>query len=142
MADFGDISTGRHGVFGTVFQHARPLGFVTKYRHPVFTARHLERMEQIMRNVCAIFRAELAEFSGEAEHVHLLVNFPPTVASSRLVNSLKDVSSRRLRQEFPGLRRHYWQAKRLWSGSYFAGSAGGAPLSVLRHYIEQQERPA
>ena len=95
-----------------------------------------------MRDVCAIFRAELAEFSGEAEHVHLLVNFPPAVASSRLVNSLKDVSSRRLRQEFPGLRRHYWQAKRLWSGSYFAGSAGGAPLSVLRHYIEQQERPA
>jgi putative transposase len=89
MADFGDISTGRHGVFGTVFQHACPRGFVTKYRHPVFTARHLERMEQIMRNVCAIFRAELAEFSGEAEHVHLLVNFPPTVAISRLVNSPK-----------------------------------------------------
>ena len=69
------------------------LVFVTKYRHPVFTARHLERMEQIMRNVCAIFRAELAEFSGEAEHVHLLVNYPPTVAISRLVNSLKGVSS-------------------------------------------------
>jgi putative transposase len=64
--------------------------------------------------VCAIFRAELAEFSGEAEHVHLLVNFPPTVAISRLVNSLKGMSSHRLRQEFPGLRRHYWQAKRLW----------------------------
>ena len=86
---------------------------VTKYRHPVFTARHLERMEQIMRNVCAIFRAELAEFSGQAERVHLRVNFPPTVAISRLVNSLKDVSIRRLRREFPGLRRHHWQAKRL-----------------------------
>jgi putative transposase len=65
------------------------LVFVTKYWHPVFTARHLERMEQIMRNVCAIFRAELAEFSGEAEHVHLLVKCPPTVAISRLVNSPK-----------------------------------------------------
>ena len=90
---------------------------VTKYRHPVFTARHLERMEQITGYMCADFGRELAELSGEAEHVHLLVNFPPTVAISRLVNSLKDVSSRRLRQEFPGLRRHYWQAKRLWSGS-------------------------
>ncbi|MFI5079859.1 MAG: IS200/IS605 family transposase, partial [Streptosporangiales bacterium] len=59
----------------------------------------------IMRDMCADFGAELAESSGQAQHVHLLVTFPPTVASSRLVNSLKDVSSRRLRQEFPGLRR-------------------------------------
>jgi putative transposase len=68
-------------------------------------------------------------------------NLPPTVALSRLVNSLKGVSSRRLRQEFPDLARHYWRARRLWSGSYFAGSVGGAPLDVLRAYIEQQQRP-
>ena len=78
---------------------------------------------------------------GEASHVHLLVNFPPKVALSKLVNSLKGVSSRRLRQEFPELRRHYWRANRLWSRSYFAGSAGGAPISVLRQCIEQQDRP-
>lgn len=94
-----------------------------------------------MRDVCADFGAELREFNCEANHVHLLVNFPPTIAISRLVNSLKGVSSRRLRQEIPDLRAHYWQAKRLWSGSYFAGSVGGAPISVLRHYIEQQDRP-
>jgi putative transposase len=99
-------------------------------------------MEQIMRDVCADFGCELAEFNGEAGHVRLLVNFPPTVAISRLVNSLKGVSSRRLRQEFPELARRYWQAKRLWSGSYFAGSVGGAPISVLRHHIEQQDRPS
>ena len=118
------------------------LVFVTKYRHQVFGSRHLERMEEIMRDVCADFGAELRKFNGEAEHVHLLVNFPPTMTISRLVNSLKGVSSRRLRQEFPDLRRHYWRAKRLWSGSYFAGSVGGAPISVLRQYIEQQDRPA
>jgi REP element-mobilizing transposase RayT len=50
---------------------------------------------------------------------------------SRL-NSLKGVSSRRLRQEFPELARHYWRVRRLWSGSYFAGSVGGAPLNVVR----------
>ena len=98
-------------------------------------------MEQITGYMCADFGRELAELSGEAEHVHLLVNFPPTVAISPLVDSLKDVSCRRLRQEFPGLRRHYWQAKRLWSGPYFAGSADAAPISVLRHYVEQQEPP-
>ncbi len=107
----------------------------------MFTARHLERMEEITRHVCADFGCELAEFNGEPEHVHLLVNFPPTVAISRLVNSLNGVSSRRLRQEFPDLRRHYWRAKRLRSGSYFAGTLGGAPISVLRQYIEQQDRP-
>jgi putative transposase len=117
------------------------LVFVTKYRHRVFSDTHLRRMEEVMRAVCADFETELVEFNGEANHVHLLVNFPPKVALSKLVNSLKGVSSRRLRQEFPELLRHYWRAHRLWSGSYFAGSVGGAPLSTVRQYIEQQERP-
>jgi putative transposase len=132
-----DIRTGRHCVFAL---HAH-LVFVTKYRHGVFAGRHLERLEEIMREVCADFETDLAEFNGESSHVHLLVNFPPKIALSRLVNSLKGVSSRRMRQEFPDLRRHYYRANRLWSGSYFAGSVGGAPLSVLCQYIEQQNRP-
>ncbi len=117
------------------------LVFATKFRHKVFGDRHLSRMEQIMRDVCADFEAELVEFNGEDNHVHLLVNYPPKVAVARLVNSLKGVSSRRLRQEFPDLAQHYYQANKLWSGSYFAGSAGGAPLSVVKQYIEQQNRP-
>lgn len=138
MADYGDVRTGRHCVF---VLHAH-LVFVTKHRHPVFTSRHLARLEEIMRDVCADFGVELREFNGQANHVHLLVNFPPTIALSRLVNSLKGVSSRRMRQEFPDLRAHYWRAQRPWSGSYLAGSAGGAPITVLRQYIEQQNRPA
>lgn len=133
-----NIRTGRHCAFRL---HVH-LVFVTKYRHPVFSNRHLARCEEIMRSVCQDFEAELVEFNGEANHVHLLVNFPPKVAVSKLVNSLKGVSSRRLRQEFPDLVQHYWRAQRLWSGSYFAGSVGGAPLSIVRQYIEQQNRPA
>lgn len=117
------------------------LAFVTKYRHKVFVDRHLNRMEEIMREVCADFETELVEFNGENGHVHLLMNFPPKVAVSKLVNSLKGVSSRRMRQEFPDLAQRYYRANKLWSGSYFAGSAGGAPLSILRQYIEQQNRP-
>lgn len=94
-----------------------------------------------MRDVCTDFETELADFNGEGEHVHLLVNHPPKVALSRLVNSLKGVSSRRMRQEFPELARHYWRANKLWSGSYFAGSVGGAPLTALHQYIEQQNPP-
>ena len=118
------------------------LVFVTKYRHKVFSTRHLSRMQEVMEEVCADFGVQLAEFNGEADHVHLLVNFPPTVQLSKLVNSLKGVSSRLLRKEFPELEKHYWRARRLWAGSYFAGSVGGAPLSVLCQYIESQERPA
>jgi putative transposase len=137
MADYDDVRTGRHCVF---ILHAH-LVFVTKYRHKVFTDRHLARMEEILRAVCADFECKLVEFNGDNNHVHLLINFPPKVALSKLVNSLKGVSSRRMRQEFPDLVRHYYRANRLWSGSYFAGSVGGAPLTVLHQYIEQQNRP-
>ena len=116
MAELEGIRTGRHGVFAL---HAH-LVFLTKYRHRVFIDAHLSRMETIMRDVCADFETELVEFNGKTNHVHLLVNFPPKVALSRLVNSLKGVSSRRLRQEFPDLVRHYYRANRLWSGSHFA----------------------
>ncbi len=138
MAGDRDVRTGRHCVFAL---HAH-LVFVTKYRHGVFADQHLTRMEQIMRAVCADFDTELVEFNGETDHVHLLVNHPPKVAVAKLVNSLKGVSSRRLRQEFPDLRRHYWRTNRLWSASYFAGSVGGTPLAVVRQYIESQQRPA
>jgi putative transposase len=103
MAEYQNIRTGRHCAF---VLHAH-LVFVTKYRHKVFQDAHLTRMEEIMRAVCADFGCELVEFNGENNHVHLLVNFPPKVALSKLVNSLKGVSSRRLRQEYPELVRHY-----------------------------------
>ncbi|MGS2589611.1 IS200/IS605 family transposase [Streptomyces hebeiensis] len=137
MAEYQNIRTGRHCAF---VLHAH-LVFVTKYRHNVFEDAHLTRMEEIMRAVCADFECELVEFNGANSHVHLLVNFPPKVALSKLVNSLKGVSSRRLRQEYPELVRHYWRAQRLWSGSYFAGSADGPPLSIVKQYIEQQNQP-
>ena len=79
---------------------------MTKYRHPVFTDAHLSRLEDIFQAVCADFGCDLVESNGEAEHVHLLVTYPPTVQLSRLVNSLKGVSSRRLRRSslnWPGI---------------------------------------
>lgn len=79
-----------------------------------------------------------------AGHVRLLVNFPPRKPPCRgwSTRSRVGVSSRRMRQEFPDLRCHYWRAERLWSASCFAGSAGGAPITVLCRYIEQQNRLA
>lgn len=121
------------------------LVFTTKRRGKVLTRDHLARLEAIFRDVCADFEVELREFNGESDHVHLLVNYPPKCRLSELVNSLKGVSSRRLKQEFPSIKA-FWSVKKsrgvLWTPSYFAGSVGGAPLSVLRQYIEQQQRPS
>ena len=102
----------------------------------------LTRCEEIMREVCADFEAELKEFNGEDDHVHLLVHDPPKVQLSKLVNSLKGVSSRYLRQEYDDHVRKYLWGGHFWSGSYFAGSCGGAPLTVVKQYIENQKRPA
>jgi putative transposase len=118
------------------------LVFVTKYRRGVFNADMLTRCEQIMRKVCDDFGAELREFTGEDDHVHLLVHYPPTIAVSRLVNSLKGVSSRYLRQELTGWLNQHIIHGRLWSPSYLAASGEGAPPSTIRQYIEQQRRPA
>ncbi|WP_442933981.1 IS200/IS605 family transposase [Micromonospora sp. CPCC 206171] len=123
-----------------VFTLYAQLVFVTKFRHKVFGDRHLARLEQSCGRRAPTSRRPV-EFNGEGEHVHLLVNFPPKVALSKLVNTLKGMSSRRIRHEFPDLVRHYDRANKRWSASYFAGSVGGAPLTVLRQYIEQQNRP-
>ncbi|MDQ0990827.1 putative transposase [Streptomyces sp. V3I7] len=115
--------------------------FTPKYRRGPFTDEILVRCEEIMRDVCDDFGAELTEFNGETDHVHLLVQYPPKVALSRLVGSLKGVSARRLRQEFPDHIRTYLWGDHFWSPSYFAASAQGAPLEVIKEYIENQKRP-
>lgn len=117
------------------------LVFVTKYRRGVFTQQMLQRCEEIMRDVCADFEAELKEFNGEKDHVHLLVHYPPKVQLSKLVNSLKGVSSRRLRQEYTVQVNRAIMHGHFWSRSYFAGSCAGAPLTVVRQYIDNQRRP-
>lgn len=94
-----------------------------------------------MADVCRDFDAELREFNGEDDHVHLLVHYPPTIALSRLVNSLKGVSARYLRQEFQEHLSQYLWGGHLWSPSYFVGSCGGAPLAVVKEYIGKQKRP-
>jgi putative transposase len=117
------------------------LVFVTKYRRGVLDDAMLSCCEAAMRKVCGDFGAELREFNGEDDHVHLLVEYPPKVAVSALVNSLKGVSARRLRGEFADRVNRHIMHGHLWSPSYFAASCGGAPLSIIRQYIEQQNRP-
>jgi len=82
--------------------------FVPKYRRNVFTKAILESMRLIFNKVCQNFDANLIEFEGEADQVHLLVSYHPEMAS-KLVNSLKGVSSRMLRQQHPEILKYYWK---------------------------------
>ena len=136
MKKSSDIRTGRHCVFKL---HVH-LVFVTKYRKKVFTNEILKDLKVIFKDVCKDFETELVEMNGETEHIHLLLNYPPKVSISKLVNSLKGVSSRLIKKQHPELAKFYWKGG-LWSPSYFAASCGGASLSIIKQYIEQQNRP-
>jgi len=136
MIHESDIRRGRHGVFKL---HVH-LVFVAKYRRRVFDARAIDVLRGIFADVCSDAQATLVEMDGEDDHVHLLVEYPPKVAVSSLVNSLKGVSSRLLRQQRPDIRKRYWKGV-LWSPSYFTSSCGGVPISIVRQYIEQQKTP-
>jgi len=132
-----DLRRGRHVVYNL---HVH-LVFVAKYRRKVFTKEILDDMRGIFESVCTDFEAQLVEFDGEDDHVHLLVNYPPKVSISKLVNSLKGVSSRMIRKKnYPSIKQKLWGGA-LWSPSYFAGSCGGAPITIIRQYIEQQNTP-
>ena len=132
-----DLRRGRHVVFNL---HVH-LVFMAKYRRKVFTKEVLDDMRGIFESVCTDFEAQLVEFDGENDHVHLLVNYPPKVSISKLVNSSKGVSSLMIRKKnYPSIREKLWGGA-LWSPSYFAGSCGGAPISIIQQYIEQQNTP-
>jgi putative transposase len=113
------------------------LVFVTKYRKKVFTEKMIERLHFHFDRVCKDFGCRLVESNGERDHVHLLVEPLPHTTPSRLVNSLKGVSSRLMRKEFPELESYYWKGG-LWSPSYFIASCGGAPLKIIMEYIQNQ----
>jgi putative transposase len=114
------------------------LVFVPKYRKRVISARAFEILRSSWGSVCADFGAELRESGFEDDHVHLLVGYPPKVALSSLVNSLKGVSARRLRSAaLPEVDEKLW-GPHFWSPSYCAVSCGGAPLEIVKKYVERQ----
>jgi len=136
------LRTKRHVVY-SLHLH---LVFVTKYRKNVFTKKMYDRLNFHFDRVCKDFSCKLIETNGQDDHVHLLVETLPQTMPSRLVNSLKGVSSRFLRKEFgcaelagsvPELEKYYWKGG-LWSPSYFIASCGGAPLDIVKEYIEKQ----
>ena len=117
------------------------LVLVTKYRRKCFTASIIDRLKQIFEDPCAKWDIKLHEFNGEADHVHLLLEMHPNIMPSKFINSIKTVSSRLIRKEFSEhLCKYYWKPV-LWTRAYCLLTAGGAPIEVLKKYIQKQENP-
>ena len=107
-----------------------------KYRRKVLVEEVAMRLTQIMREVCQEHQAEVLSLEVMPDHVHVLVEVNPQFGIHRLVRLIKGRSSRLLRQEFPVLKR---KLPTLWTNSYFVSTVGGAPLSVIKQYIENQK---
>ncbi|MGQ4647891.1 IS200/IS605 family transposase [Lyngbya aestuarii] len=112
---------------------------VTKYRDEIFSGEQLKLIEEVFRHVATQMNFQILEISGENEHVHALIEYPPKLSVSKIVNALKGVSSRRYGQA--GFKKPHGKTA-LWSPSYFAVSVGGAPIEVLIQYIKNQEKPS
>ena len=134
MSKSTDFRRGRHVVYALQAH----LVFVPKYRRSVLTERVFEILRTTWQQVCQDFECELRETDWEHDHVHLLVGYPPKVALSKLVNSLKGVSARRVRAaQLPEVSAKLG-GDHFWSPSYCAVSCGEAPLEIVRRYVEQQ----
>lgn len=116
------------------------LVLVTKYRRKVINKPILEKLEEHFRYLLnERWEAQLLEFNGEPDHVHMLIALNPKIGPSVLVNNLKTVSSRIIRRDFADHIKHFYRKPVFWSRTYCLITCGGAPLSVLKQYIENQK---
>jgi putative transposase len=107
-----------------------------KYRRRVLTSDVEERFKAILREVAEERQAEIIELEVMPDHVHLFVEVDPQFGIHRLVRLMKGRSSHHLREEFPWLKK---RLPTLWTNSYFVSTVGGAPLAVIKQYIEHQK---
>ena len=112
--------------------------WVVKYRRPVLAQETEERLKQILLDVARQIDVEIIEMEvGDCNHIHLLVSVDPQFGIHKVVKRFKGVSSRYLRKEFPELKS---RLPTLWTNSYFVATCGGAPLEIIKEYIDNQKR--
>lgn len=128
--------------YRTVYDLNIHLVLVTKYRRKVINKAMLTRLEEIFSATCQKWNCQLASFDGESNHVRLLIEFPPDVALSKLVNNLKTVSSRLIRKDYAERVSQFYRKPVFWTGAYFVASSGGVTLAQLKTYVENQNTPA
>lgn len=132
-----DFRNGRHVVYKL---HAH-IVLVTKYRRGALTDRVSDLLGEAFREVAANRGFEIDAYETDYDHAHLLISYPPKLALSNMVMTLKAVSSQRVRaRNFPEVRKALW-GEHFWSPSYCVVSCGDGPLDVVRAYVENQREP-
>lgn len=116
------------------------LVLTTKFRLKVMPPTMLQRLQEIMTDLCEKWQCELLECNGEEDHLHLVFRYAPQMQLSKFIDNVKSVSSRKVRKEFEAqLREAYWNwDKGFWNETYSIDSCGDAPLSVLIKYVQSQ----
>jgi putative transposase len=130
--EYKEYKSNKHVVYSCKYH----VVWTPKYRRPVLVRGVDVRLKRILRDVAAERRAEIIELEIMADHVHLLIEVDPQYGIHRLIRQMKGRSSRLLRQEFAWLKS---RLPTLWSNSYFVSTVGGAPLSIVKRYIENQK---
>lgn len=113
---------------------------VVKYRRELFdTGAIINRLKDINYSVAENFGIKILNQETDEDHIHILFSASPTCELTKFITSLKGVSSRLLRKEFPQLRHHLWRGV-LWSPSYFLCTTGQVTVDQLKKYVEKQEK--
>lgn len=124
-----------HSVYDIKYQ----IVWITKYRKPMLGGVIGTRLRDLIREICTSLDVKIDKGHVSRDHVHLLVSVPPYISVSKLVQSIKGRTSRKLLDEYKGLKRAFW-GQHLWARGYFAASTGNVTDEVIRKYIEEQER--
>ena len=111
--------------------------FVVKYRRKVIDGIISERLKQIFDAIAPTYNITLKEWNSGNDHVHILFRAHPKSEISKFINAYKSASSRLIKKEFPEIRKKLWK-EYFWSRSYCLLTAGGAPLEIIKQYIESQ----
>ena len=132
-----DLDRGNHVVYSLHYH----IIFVIKYRRKALHSENIrERLKEIFRDLAPTVGVEITSMEPAEDHIHLLVKGTPQTDLVKLTNTLKGVSSRYLRQEFPEIKNLLW-GDSFWSDSKFVMSTGQVGLDVLMRYVESQSEP-
>lgn len=127
------IDNGCHSVYCIQFH----LVFCVKYRRKVLTVPVSERLKSLVLEIASKFDVQIIEQEADSDPIHVLFASKPSVTLSKFINSLKSVTSRMIRKEFPEVKKALWKDK-FWSPSYFLASVGQVTLDDVKKYVESQ----
>ena len=124
-----------------VFNLTVHIVLVTKYRRKVINAEMMEQLSRVFESVLQSWDSELIEFNGEADHVHLLISYPPHKLLSSLIANLKATSSKAMWRKFESIVSNTYHKRVFWTGAYFVASCGDVTIDVLKRYVQEQGCP-